>query len=141
MNAHPEILNRITPWSAALNLDFLTVNADGAIMRLPWRADLSSFDDTEILASGAIATLIDQACGMAVMARFERPVMVSTLNLKIDHVRPAGRRASVTVDARCYHMTRNVAFVRADVRDLDEPLVGLIATAQGSFTFRGGKKA
>ncbi|KTE22807.1 hypothetical protein ATE67_02495 [Sphingopyxis sp. H050] len=134
MTSRPEMLNRVTPWSGALALEFLTISSDCAVMRLPWRDDLAAFEDAMLLASGAIATLIDQACGMAVMARFDRQVVISTLNLKIDHVRPAATASSVTVEARCYHMTRNIAFVRADVWDTDPG--ALVAAAQGSFAFR-----
>ncbi len=134
MSPLPEMLNRVTPWSAALALEFLEVSGEKAVMRLPWREDLAAFEDARLLASGAIATLVDQACGMAVMARFDRPVVISTLNLKIDHVRPAAMASSVTVEARCYHLTRNIAFVRADVWDSGPG--ALVAAAQGSFAFR-----
>ena len=123
-----------TPCSDARGLEYLDAGPDCASMRLPWRQDLAALDGSDILASGAIASLIDQACGLAVMARFGRLVAVSTLNLKIDHLRTADPHASVTVEARCYHATRNVAFVRADV--IDGTRRGPVAAAQGSFAFR-----
>ncbi|WP_374394861.1 PaaI family thioesterase [Sphingopyxis sp.] len=124
-----------TPWSKCLDLEILGSDAQVATMRLPWRLDLTFFDEQEVLASGAIATVIDQACGLVVTNRLGTRGAISTLNLKIDHIRPAAPRASVTVEARCLHLSRTIAFVRAEVWDTSPD--ALVAIAQGSFACRG----
>lgn len=66
----------IIPWSAELGFRLLSVGDGLCSLRLPWRPDLSGSNGG--IASGAIASLIDHACGAAVMSRLER-VSISTL--------------------------------------------------------------
>jgi acyl-coenzyme A thioesterase PaaI-like protein len=102
----------------------------GSIL-LPWRADLVGIEGSEILAPGAVTALVDHTCGLAIMAGFGMAANPATLDLRIDHMRPAAPRANVTCAAHCYRATRTIAFLRADAWDLspDDP----IATAQAAF--------
>ena len=101
-----------------------------ALLRLAWRQELA--DEEETLATGVLTSLIDQACGVAVMSRLGRRLAISTLNLKVDHVRSAEARCPATAWAHCDDATEPRAFVRAEVWDTEPS--HLIATAQGVFS-------
>lgn len=118
------------PWSAALEIEFLSSGDGLAALRMPWRKDLSDQDGGA--ASGAVASLIDHGCGAAVMSKLARPVLISTLNLKIDHIRPSASKCPVTVWAHCYRLTSDRAFVRAEVWEQDA--ADVFASAQGVFS-------
>jgi uncharacterized protein (TIGR00369 family) len=120
------------PYSAALGLRYLSSSPGFGSIMLPWRADLVGLEGTDILAPGAVTALIDHTFGLAIMARFGRQAAPSTLDLRIDHLRPAAPRASVTASAHCYKATRTIAFVRAEAWDVsrDDP----VAAAQAAFT-------
>jgi acyl-coenzyme A thioesterase PaaI-like protein len=79
-----------------------------------------------------LTSLIDQACGVAVMSRLSRRLAISTLNLKVDHIRPVTTRCAATAWAHCYDATDHLAFVRTEVWDTDP--AHLTATAQGVFS-------
>ena len=119
----------IIPWSAELDLRLLSVGDGLCSLRMPWRSDLA--DSGGGIASGAISSLIDHACGVAVMSRLER-VSISTLNLKIDHIRLPTARSPVTAWAHCYRVSEIMTFVRAEVWDIDPAEV--FAAAQGVFS-------
>lgn len=130
MSVVPEAGMIVIPWSAALGIEMLSSGDGLAALRMAWRADLSDRDGG--VAAGALASLIDHGCGAAVMSRLGQPLLISTLNLKIDHVRPAEAHCPVTVWAHCYRLIEGKAFVRAEVWDRDSAEV--FAAAQGVFS-------
>lgn len=127
----PGFAGIIIPWSA--ELDLVTISADDGLcsMRLPSRAALA--DHADGIAPGAVASLIDHVCGAAIMSR-QMPISISTLNLKIDHIRPATPGSDVTAWGHCYRMTDAFAFVRVEVWDQDPSDV--FATAQAVFSVK-----
>lgn len=120
------------PYAVALGMKFISSSEDGrGSILLPWRADICGIDGSDILAPGAVTALIDQACGLAIMAAFGMTANPATLDLRIDHMRPAKPRMDVICAAHCYKATRTIAFLRAEAWDTsqDDP----IATAQAAF--------
>ena len=120
------------PYSAALGLRYLSSSPGRGSILLPWRADLVGLDGTFMLAPGAVTALIDQTCGLAIISCFGTRTLPATLDLRIDHMRSAAPRASVTALAHCYKVTRTIAFVRAEAWDASRE--DLVATAQAAFT-------
>ena len=64
---------------------------------------------------------------------------MATLDLRIDYMRPAEPRREVIAMARCYKLTRSIAFVRAAAYEDDES--NPVATAQAAFAFTGPRPA
>ena len=102
-----------------------------AALVLPYSPELVGNPETGVLAGGAVTTLIDSACGLAVLLELGHLGRVATLDLRIDYLRPALPGQDLVARAHCYKMTRNVAFVRALAHQGDE--ADPVASAQGTF--------
>ncbi|MFV8836021.1 PaaI family thioesterase [Aquisalimonas sp.] len=87
------------------------------------------------LHGGVLTTLIDQTSGAAAFFSRSPPQLVATLDLRIDHLRPAAAGKDVEARAECYHVTRHIAFVRcvAYDDDPDDP----VATSVSAFMRNG----
>jgi uncharacterized protein (TIGR00369 family) len=120
------------PYSAALGFRYVSSSPGFGTIMVPWRDDLVGLEATGILAPGVVTALIDHTCGLAIMSTFGTMAAPATLDLRIDHLRPAAAGAAVTAQAHCYKATRTIAFLRAEAWDVsrDDP----VATAQAAFT-------
>jgi uncharacterized protein (TIGR00369 family) len=125
----------LSPQSASLKLQLISASPGRVALRLPWRAELAGDPDAGVIAGGAVTTLLDHVCGLAVGSTRPAGAASSTLDLRIDYMRAAAPRADVTGEAHCYRITHNIAFVRAQAYDADasDP----VATAQGVFMLIG----
>lgn len=119
------------PHNRALGLRFLDFAHGEAQLLLPYAPELVGNPETGVLHGGAISSLLDAACGAAVFLKLASPTPIATLDLRIDYLKMGTPGRDVVCKARCYKVTRNVAFVRgiAYHDDEDDP----IAAAAGSF--------
>ncbi len=120
-----------SPHCVALGFSLVAVEPGAVHLAAPWREDLVGDPDTQVIAGGVITSLLDHACGMAVTSLSPERGGGPTLDLRIDYMRPAAPRTGVTAAARCYKVTRSIAFLRAVAWDVDE--ADPVATAQGAF--------
>jgi uncharacterized protein (TIGR00369 family) len=142
MTPDPELLARLgarmaqgTPQAAALGLELVSVEPGVAAMAVPWRPDLVGDPATRVMAGGVITTLLDHVCGLSVTSLTAVPFGLATLDLRIDYMRAAEPGRRVIALARCYKVTRSIAFVRASAFEDDE--ADPVATAQAAFAFTG----
>jgi uncharacterized protein (TIGR00369 family) len=119
------------PHNRAIGMKLVTLDEDGCYFTIPYDARLAGNPETGVLHGGVITAFIDAACGASVLAALKGLRRVATLDLRIDYMRPAAPNRAVTCHARCYRVTRHVAFTRAEAY-LDSP-DELIATAAGTF--------
>jgi len=130
-----------TPQAASMRFRLVSVAPEGAAMAVPWREELVGDPETGVMAGGVITTLLDHVCGLSVSCAViaaGQGIMeygMATLDLRIDYMRPAEPRREVIALARCYKLTRSIAFVRASAFEDDE--ANPVATAQAAFAFTG----
>lgn len=120
-----------TPHMREIGLRITALGDGVATMSLPGRTDWLGDPVRGLIHPGVLTVLADSACGMAVGSRVERRTPFATLDLRMDYLRPAGPDRETQCEARCYRLTRNVAFTRATVWQ-DDP-ADPIAVAQGTF--------
>lgn len=119
------------PQNKALGLQVVAVRKGVATMRMEWQPHLVGNLQTGVLFGGALTTMIDACCGLAVGTMLTEPSPFATLDLRIDYIKPATPRQAVITEATCYKLTSNVAFTRAVAHhgDPDDP----IASSAGTF--------
>ena len=145
MNMNLDNLNRKyvarTPHMLEIGARVTAVEPARGSMSLPARPEWAGDPVRGLLHPGVLTVLADSACGLAVGAALTERAPYATLDLRMDYLRAAGPGQDLQCDAHCYRITRNVAFVRAEVwqADRDQP----IAAAQASFmllTLAGARK-
>jgi uncharacterized protein (TIGR00369 family) len=119
------------PYARALGLELVELDNGVARIILPYDAKLVGDPETGVLHGGVISSLIDTCCGAAALCHPKNKGSTATLDLRIEYMRAATPGQDVTARAECYHVTRNVAFVRATALDADTARP--VACASGTF--------
>ena len=129
------------PYAAFSSMQVVEIGQGFVTLLLPARATWTGDTQRNLIHAGCLSVLADTACGLAVGSAMEEMEPFATLDLRMDYLRPAGPGHDVSCDAHCFRLTRNVAFVRAEVyqSDREQP----IAVAQASFMLStpGGQRA
>lgn len=119
------------PFAKALDMRLDSIGGGHAEISMPWDARFVGDPATSVIHGGAVSALMD-TCGGAAVLSYPGATSTATIDLRIDYMRAATPGARIVAKAECYHVTRNVAFVRATAHDGgDTP----VATATGAFTF------
>jgi uncharacterized protein (TIGR00369 family) len=106
-------LTKAIPHAHACGMQIVEIESTHATLSMPYRESWLADTERGLIHTGAITTLIDTACGVALMAaagQFER---VATLDLRLDYLRPAVAHKTLHARAECFRMTATIAFVRA----------------------------
>jgi uncharacterized protein (TIGR00369 family) len=114
----------------ALGIEFRASGADWTELALPWRPELVGTNNGNILASGAIISLIDTASGASVWTKMGHFQPIVTLDLRLDYLRPAVEGETVIARCECYKLTRSIGFTRglAHSGDPSRPIAHSAAT-------------
>ncbi|MGI2218038.1 PaaI family thioesterase [Shewanella baltica] len=118
-----------------LGLTVLEASEHHVLIELPYSTELIGYPDTGVIHGGVITTLMDTACGSAVVSaifhKFKLLEISPTLDLRVDYMKPAQPHKPVFGFAECYKLSSNIAFTRAIAYQdsIDDP----IAHAVGSF--------
>lgn len=125
------------PFSRELGLEVRSVSPEGCVIGVPYRENLVGNPITRVLHGGVITALLDSCFGLAIFVRLNQLRAMATLDLRIDHLKPATPGRDVLGAAQCYKLTSDLAFVRGHAyHDTpDDP----IATSVAIFMFTGGK--
>lgn len=125
------------PHAKALGMEFTAIGEGTAEMQMPYNTAFIGDPDTEVIHGGAVYALLDTTCGAAVISHRANPGATATIALRVDYMRGAAPGHNIRTKAECYHLTRNVAFVRATAHDDDDE--NPVAVATGTFTVEGVK--
>jgi len=120
------------PHARALGLQLTEIANGTAVIAMPYDEKLIGDPKTGVIHGGAVSAVMDTCCGAAVMSHPSAPGGTATIDLRIDYMRAATPGQTITATATCFHITRNVAFVRATA--VDEDADNPVAMATGSFT-------
>lgn len=123
--------SRFVPHNEALGIRIIDIVDGEAVFELPYDAKLVGNPDTGALHGGAITAMLDGCSGFAVFASMTERVPIATLDLRIDYLKAAEPGRSVFGRARCYKLTRNVAFTRAVA--YQDGVDDVVAHAVGTF--------
>ncbi|MDT0618388.1 PaaI family thioesterase [Salinisphaera sp. P385] len=119
------------PHSRDLGMRVVAVEADQVRMRLAPQLWLLADDDAEEICTSVLYSLADSAAGLAVFAASGELTPIATLDLRMDYLRPAASDRALLAQARCLHLTDDVAFVHCDV--LSEGQEQPVATGKATF--------
>ena len=120
------------PHALALAMRLESLGDGKAVISMPHNPRFVGDAETGVIHGGAVSALLDTCGGTAVFCHPKSGAGTATLTLTINYMRPARPGSRIVAEAACYHVTRNVAFVRATATDCDKETP--VATAGGAFT-------
>lgn len=126
----PTILNSV-PFAQSLGFELLELDPGRAIAKAPYKKEMIGDPETGVIHGGVVTALLDNLSGVAVIAALKELKSTSTLDLRIDYMRPADVGRDIIAEAECFQITKSVAFTRAWAYHDTKQRV--IATATGSF--------
>jgi uncharacterized protein (TIGR00369 family) len=114
----------------ALGIRYHGHGADWVELALEYDARLIGVEETGVIASGPIISLMDMATSMAIWVKLDRFRHQATLDMRVDYLRPATPEKCIVGRGECYAVTRSVAFVRGLAHDGDpsDPVAHVTAT-------------
>ncbi|HSN57217.1 MAG TPA: hotdog fold thioesterase [Candidatus Sulfomarinibacteraceae bacterium] len=128
------IFERAIPFNRLLGLRCLEIRSGSVRVELPFRPELIGNPEIPALHGGALSATLDTTGGLAVWSQARPADRVSTIDLRIDFLRP-GRAEAVIAVARVVRLGSQVGV--AELRafhpgDEDEP----IAAGTGVYSVR-----
>lgn len=122
------------PLNHAMGMELVELGDGLGTMRLPWDDRWLGDASEGLVHGGVLTTLLDATCGLAAFMGLREPGVIATLDLRVDHLRPAEAGAALVATARTVRATRQVLFVRGVAHHGDPEAPVAIATATFAVT-------
>jgi uncharacterized protein (TIGR00369 family) len=125
-----EDMTSYTPHARHLGMKAVETGPGFAVLMLPYRPEIIGDPVRKVVFGGAITTLLDQACGLAVACALDVLRAIATVDLRVDYLRAAAPGLDLYARVDCYKVTRNIAFARgiAYERGPDDPFAVCLGT-------------
>ena len=120
------------PFWSLLGMELMEVKKGWAKVRLPFNDKLTNA--VGLVHGGAIFSPADSAVGMALVGLIGRDENISTLEMKINYLRPV-KESAIIAEAKIVHKGTQTAIGDVDVRDENDALI-----AKGLATYAIMKK-
>ncbi|WP_288367794.1 PaaI family thioesterase [uncultured Alcanivorax sp.] len=117
------------PLFGAFGIEMEEVAPDGVVMGMPCVPD--TCDSSGVLHRGAIATLMDTTCGLAIFIRLGDMRPIATIDLRVDFITMPGINEAIYCKVVCFAIEGDIAYVRGEAfgRSGDD----VLASVSGSF--------
>lgn len=116
------------PQAQRLEIEVISARKNIVIMKLPYSRDIVGNADSGVIHGGSITTLMDTACGSAVMTALPSLELCPTLDLRVDYMGVAKPGEPVYARAYCYHVTSNIMFMRCEAYQADRSVAQCVGT-------------
>ncbi len=117
------------PLFSSMHIGIGRVEKGLAEMRMPFSAHLA--DDAGALHRGALVTLLDTTCGLAIFAALGTFRPIATVDLRVDYLREIDPGVAIRAHVECVGMTGHMAYIQGRVMQEDDEAP--LAIAAGSF--------
>ena len=114
-----------------LGIELLAADKNGVRLLMPYQDKIVGNPVTGVIHGGALTTLMDQALGTSIIcAIFPEFDITPTIDLRMDHMKPATPGKDIRCYASAYRVTSNVVFTRgfAYHDDENDPLCHCVGT-------------
>ncbi|SDL45623.1 uncharacterized domain 1-containing protein [Franzmannia pantelleriensis] len=125
---------QVIPHTRDLGLEVVEAAPPRVTMRLPWHDDLLGDSQRGLVHGGVLSMLLDTLCGSAVLCGLPEPEVCPTLDLRVDHYRPALAGHDLHGEAWVVRISESVVFTEGRVWQQAERIV---ARGIGNFVRLG----
>ena len=114
-------MKKTSPFHELVGIRLVRIHRDGVTIECKVRPEL--LNASGVLHGGVTATLADAAVGMAITQRLGRAGAATTVEMKLNYLRPVSGR-KITARARLLRVGSTLCVGRVDIFDDGEELVG-----------------
>ena len=123
------IMEDHVPFNRVLGLKGESVEEGRCVLRLPVRDELIGDPRRPAIHGGVISSLMDTAGGVAAWSALGEDETVSTVDLSVDYLEPAGMDGDLRADAQLLRKGNRVCHVRVSVTQ------GAVLVAEGRAVY------
>ncbi|WP_114416337.1 PaaI family thioesterase [Marinospirillum perlucidum] len=127
----------LIPHCKALNMQAEAVTDEGVLLSLEASSPFVGNAQRQLIHGGVLSVLMDTACGSAAIMQLPEPEVCPTIDLRLDHYRPATQGRKIYCRAWVTRLARQIVFTEGLIwQDEAEPLV----KGTGTFMRLGGER-
>jgi uncharacterized protein (TIGR00369 family) len=131
------VMEHIVPFNKVVGIRGESVARGRAVLTLPVRPDLIGDVRRPAIHGGVLSTLIDAAGGLAAWSALGDEESVSTVDLRVDYLEPAGLGAPLRAEGELIRKGNRVCHVRVAVRQQDV----LVAEGRAVYNIHRGRRS